>query len=201
MYLSKILVTGSACHNPYEIHRALWELFPEDNDADRNFLFRVENSDGRQAEILMQSIREPGLINNKTRVIASRKFSVSLRAEQMLRFFLVANPVKTIDDEKGRKNVKGEIKKCRVPLIDDDAQRGWLSKKLEHVASLETLVIDKKLPLYFRKPKDRLIGKIQPVAYQGIIRVQNPNALQELVRNGIGPAKAFGCGLLSLARA
>lgn len=201
MYLSKILVNGSVCHNPYEIHRALWGLFPEDNDADRDFLFRVEKSDGKQAEILMQSIREPGLINNKTRVIASREYSISLRAEQILRFLLVANPVKTINDEKGRKNVKGEIKKCRVPLIDDEAQRVWLGKKLEHAAALKTLVIDRKLPLYFRKHKDHLIGKIQPIIYQGVIKVQNTDVLQKLIQDGIGPAKAFGCGLLSLARA
>lgn len=200
MYLSKILVNGSVCHNPYEIHRALWGLFPEDNDADRDFLFRVEKSDGKQAEILMQSIREPGLINNKTRVIASREYSISLRAEQILRFLLVANPVKTINDEKGRKNVKGEIKKCRVPLIDDEAQRVWLGKKLEHAAALKTLVIDRKLPLYFRKHKDHLIGKIQPIIYQGVIKVQNTDVLQKLIQDGIGPAKAFGCGLLSLAR-
>lgn len=201
MYLSKILVTGAACRNPYEIHRALWGLFPEDNYADRDFLFRVEKSDGRQAEILMQSIREPGLIHNETRVIASRKYSISLRVAQMLRFLLIANPVKTIDDEKGRKNVKGKIKKCRVPLIDNEAQRVWLGRKLEHAAAIETLVIDRKLPLYFRKPKDRLIGKVQPVIYQGIIKVQNTDALQKIIQDGIGPAKAFGCGLLSLARA
>jgi CRISPR system Cascade subunit CasE len=201
MYLSKILVTGAACRNAYEIHRALWGLFPEDNDADRDFLFRVEKSDGRQAEILMQSIREPRLIHNETRLIAIREYSFLLRAGQMLRFLLIANPVKTINDEKVRKNAKGEIKKCRVPLIDDEAQRVWIGRKLEHVASLETLVIDRKLPLYFRKQKDQLTGKIQPVIYQGILKVQNPDALQKLIQDGIGPAKAFGCGLLSLARA
>lgn len=200
MYLSKILITGSACRNPYETHRALWELFPVDAAADRDFLFRVEKSDGRQAEILMQSIRKPALNHKEARVIAGREYSLLLRPEQTLRFLLVANPVKTIDDEKGRTNAKGEVKKCRVPLIDDEAQRNWLGRKLENSVSLESLIIGKKLPLYFRKQRDNRAGKIQPVMFQGIIKVQNPDALLELIQSGIGPAKAFGCGLLSLAR-
>jgi CRISPR system Cascade subunit CasE len=40
-------------------------------------------------------------------------------------------------------------------------------------------------------------GKIQPVDLQ----VKDPARLNELLIAGIGPAKAFGCGLLSLARA
>lgn len=201
MYLSKVLITGTACRNPYEIHRALWELFSTDADAARDFLFRVEKSDGRQAEILMQSIREPVLNYKEARVIDSREYALSFRPEQTLRFLLVANPVKTIDDERGRKNAMGEMKKCRVPLINDEAQRAWLGRKLATSASLESLIIDKKMPLYFRKHMDNRAGKIQPVMFQGIIKVQNPDALQELIRSGIGPAKAFGCGLLSLARA
>ena len=66
---------------------------------------------------------------------------------QQLRFRLCANPIKTIRDENGRKNKKGEIKRCRVPLLKENQQIAWLKKK------------------------------------------------------GIGPAKSFGCGLLSLAKA
>jgi len=45
-----------------------------------------------------------------------------------------------------------------------------------------------------------MAGKIQPVRFQGILQVVNPGALQETTIKGIGPAKSFGCGLLSLAR-
>ncbi|EKD37059.1 MAG: CRISPR-associated CSE3 family protein, partial [uncultured bacterium] len=59
MYLSKIMISGAACRNPYEIHRALWKLFPPVPDADRDFLFRVERAGQQNAEVLMQSMREP----------------------------------------------------------------------------------------------------------------------------------------------
>jgi len=46
-----------------------------------------------------------------------------------------------------------------------------------------------------------MAGKIQSVGFQGILQVAKPTILKEIIINGIGPAKAFGCGLLSLAKA
>ena len=99
MHLSKIFITGSACRNPYEIHRALWKLFPVDAEAARDFLFRVERSDRNHAEVLMQSDRQPAISTDGARILASKEYPLSFQAGQCLRFLLVANPVKTINDE------------------------------------------------------------------------------------------------------
>jgi len=124
-----------------------------------------------------------------------------LQAGQRLRFFLIANPIKTINDKVGRKNADGETKKCRVPLIREEEQRAWVKRKFQNAASFETLVIDPVYPLKFRKGKEDRVGKIQPVSFRGVLNVKAPEEMVELVQNGIGPAKAFGCGMLSLARA
>ena len=200
MYLSKIMICGAACRNPYEIHRVLWTLFPDNPDASRDFLFRVGQSDRSQAEILMQSLREPAQSSKDARIMGCREYPLSLNAGQRLRFLLVANPVKMIDDEAGRKNADGEPKKCRVPLVREDDQRNWIERKFQDVATLETLLVDPVSTLRFRKGKENRAGKIQPVSFQGILKVEEPDAMLTIVRNGIGPAKAFGCGLLSLAR-
>lgn len=200
MFLSKIMISGAACRNPYEIHRSLWKLFPEDADADRDFLFRVGQSDRNRAEILMQSIREPVISSNAVQILAFKEFPLSLKAGQRLRFMLIANPIKMINDERGRKNTEGEPKKCRVPLVREDDQRGWIERKLLDTASIESIVIDPIFPLRFRKGKEDRAGKIKPISFQGILKVEEPENMMELVRKGIGPAKAFGCGLLSLAR-
>lgn len=202
MYLSKVMVHGSICRNPYEIHRALWKLFPEDADAKRDYLFRVERPGQQLAEVLMQSSREPVDQNvTETRLVACRDYPLKLDAGQRLRFLLLANPVKTINDESGRVNAKGEVKKCRVPLIHEEEWQTWLERKLTGCADLKSLMVEKRLPLNFRKTKEKRVGKIQPVSFQGVLTVQNPSAFRELIATGIGPAKAFGCGLLSLARA
>jgi CRISPR system Cascade subunit CasE len=201
MYLSKIMISGAACRNPYEIHRALWTLFPDDVDADRDFLFRVGHSDRSRAEILMQSIREPEISSNAVKIIACKEYHLPLDAGLRLCFLLVANPVKTINDEGERQNARGETKKCRVPLVREEDRRDWIERKFQDAASIETLVIEPMLPLRFRKNRESRAGKIQPVSFQGILKVKAPDAIITLVKNGIGPAKAFGCGLLSLARA
>lgn len=200
MYLSKVMITGMACRNPYEIHRELWRMFPEDADANRDFLFRVERSSRKQAGVLMQSIRQPRQQSSNASLLAARDYPLELRSGQRVRFLLIANPIKTISDEKGRKNAKGMVKKCRVPLIDEAEQRLWMERKLDGSSQLEKLIIDPILPLYFRKSKSKAAGKIQPVNFQGILQVVNPVVFKEMIVNGIGPAKAFGCGLLSLAR-
>lgn len=201
MYLSKIMMSGAVCRNPYEIHRALWRLFPEDEKASRDFLFRVEESDRTGGVILMQSVREPENVHQSAaRIMACRDYSLSFTTGQRLRFLVVANPIKMINDESGRMNAEGEPKKCRVPLIREEDQRAWFERKLGDVASLESLTIDPVFPLRFKKEKENRAGKIQQVKFQGVFAVQAPEALRQLVMSGIGPAKAFGCGLLSLAR-
>jgi len=201
MYLSKIMISGAACRNPYEIHRALWKLFPENAEADRDFLFRVVETDRTHAGILMQSRREPETSSSAVRILSCKEYPLLLNNGQRLRFLLVANPVKTINDEMGRKNSEGELKKCRVPLIREEEQRAWIERKLQNAASIETLVLDPVFPLRFRKGKEDRAGKIQPVSFKGVLKVEESDALLELISCGIGPAKAFGCGLLSLARA
>ena len=194
MYLSKVLIKGSASRNPYEIHRELWKLLPEDAEADRDFLFRVRNVDWNHADILMQSIRAPERSSHTSQLLACKELSLRLLPEQRLRFLLIANPIKTIDDEAGRKNAKDKTKKCRVPLIREKEQQSWIERKFLEAASFERLVIDPVFPLRFRKSKKDHAGKIQPVGFQGVLKVVNPDAMIALVRNGVGPAKAFGCG-------
>jgi len=201
MYLSKILVTGAACRNPYDIHRTLWRLFPADEEAARDFLFRVGQADRFHAEILLQSETKPDHLNANARIQACKDYRLALNNGQRLRFLLIANPVKTINDETGRKNTDGEIKKCRVPLIHEEDQRQWLERKFHDAASIDELTISPQMPLRFFKIREGRAGKIQPVSFRGVLRVNNTEDIEKMIKKGIGPAKAFGCGLLSVARA
>jgi len=201
MYLSKILINSSACRNPYEIHRMLWRLFPEEADARREFLFRIGHSDRNRVDVLMQSENKPERSSAEVRVLAWKDFSLNLYAMQRLRFLLIADPIKTIKDEAGHTKKSGDTRKCRVPLIREEEQRAWIERKFQDAASFESLVIDPMSPIRFRKSKEDRAGKIQPVSFQGILNVKSPIKVMGLVQNGIGPAKAFGCGMLSFARA
>ncbi len=200
MYLSKIALGSPAFRNPYEVHRALWRLFPEDAEARRDFLFRVEQSGYSHTQVIMQSDRQPQASSDKVQITACKTYRPILTFGDHLRFFLVANPIKMINDEAERKNAKGEIKKCRVPLLREDEQRVWIQRKLVDAAVIESLAIDPAFPIRFRKMKENHVGRIQPVSFRGTLVVKNPETMVFLIKRGIGPAKTFGCGMLSLAR-
>lgn len=198
MYLSRVYVQWPKSKNAYTLHQSLWELFPNRPDEARDFLFRVEQEKtGVGASILMQSQQEPANGIESVELKAKRDYSFNLLVGQRFRFLLKANPVKTIKDEKGRKNTKGEIKKCRVPLIKEEEQQQWLMRRLNGIVVLEEMQISPCLPLYFRKGQQA--GKVVPVRFEGVVRVVDPLAFKELVAKGVGPAKALGCGMLSLA--
>jgi CRISPR system Cascade subunit CasE len=207
MILSRITVDWRNAANPYDIHCALWRLFPgQPKEARENFaatragfLFCIEAlAVGRGAMVLMQSATPPVPEAEGARVLRlSNPFDPVLQTGQRLGFLLTANAVKTIADESGRLNDKGEIKKCRVPLLREEERRTWLARKLDGAAELENVELRTDRPLYFRKQG---VGKIAPVTFEGVLRVTDGVKLVHHLTNGIGPAKAFGCGLMLVRR-
>lgn len=202
MYLSKVLIGRDKTINAYQIHQHLWTLFPDQADASRDFLFRVERQQpGLGCELLMQSAQIPRTTNT-TRVLGQKRFEPAFHVGQRLRFRLRANPIKTIKDPaRGmvEKNGRTFSKTVRVPLIKEDEQEMWLTRKFQDIAVVESLVLQQERPLYFRKAKEKRSGKIQPVLFDGVLTIVAGEAFHDSLIEGIGPAKSFGCGLLSLA--
>lgn len=199
MYLSKVTIHNAWCRDAYQFHQALWQLFPSQGDQKRDFLFRVETRHpGRGCDVLLQSIAVPES-SAAAHVLACKPIAFCLNEGEQLRFRLRANPIKTIKDEQQRLDGRGQIKRCRVPLVKEQEQHQWLARKLSPAARLEAIESAGELPLFFSKKGAG--GKIQPVNFEGFLTVTDAPALLALIKNGIGPAKAMGCGLLSLARA
>ncbi|PHM71863.1 type I-E CRISPR-associated protein Cas6/Cse3/CasE [Xenorhabdus kozodoii] len=197
MFLSKVWINWRWAKDPYQLHRALWQLFPHRPDDARDFLFRIERKNlGRGAEALLQSAQAP-LSAEVAQVIVSKPIQWRIPTGASLRFKLRANPVKTIKDGEQRRDRNGKIKCCRVPLIHEEEQLQWLSRKLAGAALLSTAWATPESPIYFCK--DDIRGKIQPICFEGQLIVQESDAFIALLNKGIGPAKAMGCGLLSLA--
>ncbi|WP_036251199.1 type I-E CRISPR-associated protein Cas6/Cse3/CasE [Methylobacter sp. BBA5.1] len=205
MYLSKIHIPWAQAQNPYQLHQALWRLFLGHEDADRGFLFRVEQLQrGVGAHVLMQSVMQPQSVEQSPILLGWREYSVNIQNGQRLRFRLRANPIKTIkDSSKGTVERRGKTfaKTVRVPLVHEEQQQAWVERKLQSFAQLESLIMQLEPVLYFRKAKEGRSGKIQTVMFDGILTVTDAEALIQEMMQGIGPAKAFGCGLLSIARA
>ncbi len=195
MYLSKIHIPWTDCKNNFELHQALWCLFPNRDAEKRDFLFRVEQLEkGVGAKVLMQSITPPQQSADSPVIVDWREYNPEFLSGQRLRFR--ANPIKTIKDKsKGTVEKKGKTftKTVRVPLLHEEEQQVWLERKLQGFGQLEALIIQPESVLYFRKVKEKRSGKIQPVLFDGILTVMEPDQFVLQLKQGIGPAKAFGC--------
>lgn len=222
MYLSRVELPWEFARNPYNLHRAVWKLFPDEDrevrksqSAERQgFLFRVESAPvGRAARLLVQSRRVPRAAAG-VNLLGSREFHPQPAEGLRLAFVLTANPVKTVVDAEAKakpgklarmaeKAMRRGDKlprspKSRVPLVKEDEQRVWLSRKLDGAGIVQALNVLPNAATYFRKG-DRN-GKLVTASFEGVMQVIDPKQLLHLLENGIGPAKAFGCGLLLVRR-
>ena len=196
LFWTELWLAESVVRNAYEIHRVLWRFFPNNNH--RDFLFSViERKYGHGAKVLLQSISKPIIddsISGENAVLRESKdlSGLLLRGGQQLRFRLVANPTKKIKDQNDPERA------IRVPHIGDENQIAWLNRKLDgiaHICHAESANLE---PIYFSKPGHR--GKIQPVLFTGVLEVDSGDAFIAMMKEGIGSAKSFGCGLLQISR-
>jgi CRISPR system Cascade subunit CasE len=199
MYLTELIMDLDERANPYDLHRKLWQLYDLAAGSKRPFQFRVEQVKSHTAKVLMQSAIRPLQDVQGIRILRSKTFSPAFQTGQRLHFRLTANPVKTIKDEKGRKNTHGDTKTCRVPLIDEAQQVEWLSRKLGGAARLGAAIVRDRQDIFFLKKGHT--GKVVTVTFEGELLVDDQVAFTEMFTAGIGPAKSFGCGMLSLAPA
>ncbi len=200
MYLSRVFLQPGKLNNAYEWHRALWSLFPDvERGSVSPFLYHMESINlATGAQVLMQSSIEPVADSVLARVLATKPFPASFQVGQRLAFQLLANPTRCISDKQDKANKKNHGK-CRVPLIKEEEQSSWLQRKFAGAVSLETFHITNHAPLYFRK--GNRAGKVVPVLFEGTFEIRDAERVAEIWESGIGPAKAFGCGLLMVRRA
>jgi len=199
MYLRRVFLQPGKLNNAYEWHRALWSLFPDlERGSASPFLYHMESINlATGAQVLMQSSMEPVYRSAFAKVLASKPFPAQFKVGQWLAFQLLANPTKCIADMQNKANKKNQGK-CRVPLVKKDDQCAWLQRKVAGAVNIDELNIRNHAPLYFRK--GNRAGKVVPVFFEGAFEVRDIEMVTDLWKNGIGPAKAFGCGLMMVRR-
>ena len=207
MYLSKLTLSPSpGCKqllrdlsSPYEMHRTIMRAFPSREDGGPGrVLFRVEPTrPGSSPVVLVQSEKQPdwshvdAIAGYLARPAEAKPLDLVFREGQQLRFRLRAN-VTTKRDGK------------RHGLFREEDQRAWLHRKGESggfepagfVLQRAQRAVSRPVPP--AKPKSQThLG----VDFEGVLRVTDSEKLLDVLTAGIGPAKAYGFGLLSVAPA
>ncbi len=187
---SRLALTWSA--NPYRVHQRLAMAFA---GRDPRLLFRLEDTRaGTQILVQCQSKPDWDRAFSDLRVLAApaecKPFGLHLEAGGHYRFRLLGNPC-----------VKRNGK--RLGLLRDEQQRAWLGRKFGEAGA--DLVTCRLLPQGHKTSRKNLQKEDGPqthfaVLFEGILRARDPRRLVEAVGSGVGPAKGYGFGLLSLAR-
>lgn len=181
---------------PYEMHRTLVRAFVHDAaQAPPRILWRAEPAAAWSESVVLVQALEPAnwsvleaLPNYLKGSVETRDISPEgwLQPEQCYRFRLFANPTVT-------RNGK------RQGLVSEAAQMAWLARQGErHGFAVEAALVMGSEQLRSRKQDSRI--SVLQACFEGRLRVRDCAALASALRTGIGPGKAFGCGLLSLGR-
>jgi len=179
----------------YRLHQLVMKGFTAYSSTDR-VLYRVEPEERNgQVTVLVQSLQMPdwSCFADVTSGVASARvkdFSTTFKAGDTFSFRLRANPVVTRDGK-------------RHGLIRDESLLEWLGKKEKKVGVrfCSMSVIDEGYVTGTKANQEKQYRMSLKVArFEGTLEVVDPVIFRETFSSGIGPAKAFGCGLLSLAR-
>ena len=220
MYFSRIRLRNDADPKQlvgltgYREHQALWNLFDPDPQASRDFLFRRDETQAQPIYYLV-SQRQPTDRRNLWQ-IETKDYYPNLRPGQTLAFSLRANPVIARSDGKGRSqrnDLVMDIKKQtgwqklpadERPALDgllQQAGESWLEPRLQKAgARLDNIRADG-----YRQHRSYKRGQDKPIRYstldlQGTLVIDDVERFEGALFHGIGPAKAFGCGLLLVRR-
>ena len=223
LYLSRLIpdVRAAAARrdlaNAYDMHRTLMRAFPdrEDGGAGR-VLWRADpDPHAGGLHLIVQSTLppdwarlEPGWLTTPPR---QRKFDPAFRTGQRLRFRLRANPTRRAGKSHSDPTFVGK----RVPIVDPAEQVAWLARKgdggglrlIGRSGGSDTGCFDVATShagtVRSRKPGS---GDGKPIAvdhyavlFDGQLQVADPDHFTQTIAQGIGPAKAFGFGLVSVA--
>lgn len=228
MYFSLISPTPGQEHaaakdrldGPYADHQWLWHWFHTDQDAKRDFLFRRHES-GDAVRFYLLSTRAP-----KERLGAwearSREYAPELAVGDRLKFDLRANPTvrRTTGGKSKRHDVVMDAKKVLLserglvrweqwggnekPNLQELVQgacSNWLVRRGERLGfTTETSCLRAEAYNQHAEQPGRNL-QFSTVDLAGELTVTDPVAFRSALLEGVGSAKAFGCGLLLIRRA
>lgn len=224
MHLSRVLINPQRrgarklMGNPQAMHAAVMAAFPpgsESETAGGRVLWRLDST-GEETALYVVSPLAPCFMHiveqagwSTTNSWATRAYAPvldALETGQRYAFRLVGNPTHRGAGPDGQKRIFGHV--------TVEQQMGWLLGKAEangfaipttdfldggsQVASAVPQVeISDRRSLRFRRGQGSVT--LATARFDGILEVTEPHALRAVLTHGLGRAKGYGCGLLTLA--
>ncbi|MBB5157379.1 type I-E CRISPR-associated protein Cas6/Cse3/CasE [Saccharopolyspora phatthalungensis] len=227
MFLSKLQVNVASrafrtdYANIHDLHRTVMSAFPDlpkntPARQEHGVLWRLDASPSGYTLYIQSQIHPDwatlpeGYLRDRAYVRCLQPVLAAIQPGRRFAFRIMANPTQAISP--GDKPPAPRRPSKRVALHRPDDQINWLLRQGERHGFTIPHTGDHG-PDIAPSPSPQLTGyktatnarsgrhkiTISPVRYDGHLIVTDPNALAAAVQHGIGRAKAYGCGLLSLA--
>ncbi len=189
-------------------HHLVWSLFSDSADRNRDFLWR-EHAPG---EFYLLSEREPVDRHGLFDLLPSKPYAPELQCGDHLRFEVRANATVSRSTGPKTRGVRSDIVMHAIHGLQGDAraearrvavQRAateWFSVQGErHGFSVAELAVRSYEVLQVARAgaSPATFGVLD---FTGVVQVQEAVRFGALLLNGIGRAKAFGCGLMMVRR-
>ena len=197
----------------------------DDGDGPGRVLWRADRGPATTTLYLLspsepdctQIVAEAGAAGTRSLTLDYSPFLATLDVGQVWAFRLTANP--SYSAPRGP-----EVRGKRYGHVTVEQQRRWLIERTPRygfelvpvsgaaatgadadaiAASASVVVVRRERPVFRRRNPDRDRRDrvtINRTVYEGVARVTDPDALRHALVAGIGRSKAYGCGLMTLAR-
>ena len=209
LFISRIVLdlnkyeTKKAIFSPQMLHAVVEGCFPDNNEKERK-LWRLDRLNSK-LYLLILSPTKPDFTKLAQQMCSTdtkgetkdyMPLLSSINEGMRFRFRLAANPVRSVKTEN---NTRGKVH----AHVTVDQKRDWLVKKAVSCG----FITDKKMfevvemdSLHFWRNSNEPPVDIKTSIFEGELEVENKELFIQSLIQGIGRAKAYGCGLLTLAR-
>jgi CRISPR system Cascade subunit CasE len=204
---------------PYSEHQWIWQFFPSEKDQSRDFIFRRDDLGGMPRYYVVS--KRPPVEFSPAWAVRSRPYAPALVAGQRLAFQLCANPVISKKNSAGKAQRHDVVMQLKKQLLAEKGLSKWADWQREEdkpalyemvqQTCLEWLrtraathgfeVENASVEAYLQNKAGAREIRFSSVDFSGELVVTDPERFQQMLVNGLGHAKAFGCGLMLVRNA
>lgn len=218
MYLTRMFLnsarrgTRKLLASPQAMHAAVLLAFPPTEPTSGRVLWRVDIS-GTELTLYVSSPQRPDLTHlieqagwptssETWQTVEISPFLDRLEAGQRWAFRLTGNPVHSVrgmTGERGKPTAHVTVHHQAAWLMQKADRHGFLVPHNSH-GEPELMLHSHRAHRFARRSDgtERLIS-LSTVTFDGVLEVTDAPALRNAIVDGIGRAKGYGCGLLTLA--
>lgn len=198
LHLDRQAVKALRITDAYSLHRVVYSLYEDVRDPEQKqsstasgILYADQGGNARGRKILMLANREPmEAVDGRYGQVLSKPILPNFLDHNHYRFKVIVNPTKR--DSASRKLVAVRGRDEVAQWFTERAPANW-GFEIDH----RHLQVDKIDVLQFKGKQQRRIT-IGQAHVQGLLRITDKEQFTNSFTQGIGRARAFGCGLLQV---